>query len=521
MKIHQILSNLTKYDFRIYGKEHLEDEICSIRFAAHPLTEFSGDILYICPSRFLQEQPAIHTGHFLCYGTPDSIPENLSKNLLVLLYSGPDDIHLVFNEIQPLISDSQKSNAALQMMTNAFFSDQGLQFMTDTAYQIFDNPVFVIDSSYKYLAISSGLGPDNDFVARENANGYIAEQGIRFIKESHLEEKLAKSGKAYYYNPLFHAGMMAAAVSIHGITIGKVMLYEKNHPLADTDGALLEQFSRFVAMELQKNQFFQQNKDIMYSYFLADLLDSKDINYPSIRDRLHTMGMDLKDDLYILTISASSYHHAAAKLEVIVSELNRILTGAIYAIYENSLVLLFSRARENTLTGREEEALASYLKENNLYAGISNFFTDLKGIRRFYLQAKCAAEIGNRLRERGPVFYYSDLYFYHIMEICEEKEKLQYFIHPAMMKLLYYDQEKNSELLNTMQIYLQNPGSTAKIASELHIHKNTLLYRMNKIKELTGCSLENGDEMMSLSFSYKIMRYLNMLPDSDHTAKQL
>ena len=250
----------------------------------------------------------------------------------------------------------------------------------------------------------------------------------------------------------------------------------------------------------------------MYSYFLADLLDSKDINYPSIRDRLHTMGMDLKDDLYILTISASSYHHATAKLEVIVSELNRILTGSIYAIYEDSLVLLFSRSRDSTLTVQEEEALAGYLEENSLHAGISNFFTDLKGIRRFYLQAKTAAEIGSRLKEKGPLFYYSDLYFYHIMEICEKKEDLQYFIHPAMMKLLYYDREKNSELLNTIQIYLQNPGSTSKVASELHIHKNTLLYRINKIKELTGCSLENGDEMMSLSFSYKLMRYLKMLP---------
>ena len=512
MEIRQILSNLTMYDFRIYGKEYLMDEIFSICFAADPLTEFSGDILYICSPQFLIKRSFSITGHFLCYGPPDSIPDTLPADLLVLLYSGPDDIHTVFNNIQPLLTKAQKSNRALQLMTNAFFSDQGLQYMTDTAYRIFDNPVFVIDSSYKYLAFSSGMAPDSDFIASENANGYIAEQGIRFIKDSHLEEKLAKSGKAYYYNPLFHAGMLTAAVNIHGITIGKVMLYEKNHPLADTDEPLLEQFARFVAMELQKNQFFQQNKGIMYSYFLADLLDSKDINYPSIRDRLHTMGMDLKDDLYILTISASSYHHATAKLEVIVSELNRILTGSIYAIYEDSLVLLFSRSRDSTLTVQEEEALAGYLEENGLHAGISNFFTDLKGIRRFYLQAKTAAEIGSRLKEKGPLFYYSDLYFYHIMEICEKKEDLQYFIHPAMMKLLYYDRDKNSELLNTIQVYLQNPGSTSKVASELHIHKNTLLYRINKIKELTGCCLENGDEMMSLSFSYKLMRYLKMLP---------
>ena len=107
---------------------------------------------------------------------------------------------------------------------------------------------------------------------------------------------------------------------------------------------------------------------------------------------------------------------------------------------------------------------------------MSNFFTDLKGIRRFYLQAKKAAELGRHLDEAGPVFYYSDTYFYHIMELCQEKEELRYFIHPAMMKL----------------------------------------YRMNKIKELTKCELVNGEELMSLAFSYKLMKYLGMLPGSAH-----
>ena len=147
---------------------------------------------------------------------------------------------------------------------------------------------------------------------------------------------------------------------------------------------------------------------------------------------------------------------------------------------------------------------------------MSNFFTDLKGIRRFYLQAKKAAELGRHLDEAGPVFYYSDTYFYHIMELCQEKEELRYFIHPAMMKLLYYDQEKHSELLQTLHAFLINPGNTARTAEQLHIHKNTLLYRMNKIKELTKCELVNGEELMSLAFSYKLMKYLGMLPGSAH-----
>ena len=300
---------------------------------------------------------------------------------------------------------------------------------------------------------------------------------------------------------------------IHGIEVAKVMLYESLRTFTDIDSILLSRLSRFVSMELQKNSFFSQNKGVMFSYFLADLLDSPEINYPSVRERLHILGFDLKEDLYMMTISASSYRDANAKLEVIVRELNNILVGSLYAIYENTLVMLFSRSRENGLSAYELTALENYLKSNSLTAGMSNFFTDLKSARRFYLQAKKAAEVGLRLQDEGPIHYYSDTYFYHIMEICEQEEDLQYFIHPAMMKLLYHDQERNSELLKTMHCFLQTPGNPAKIAEQLHIHKNTLLYRMNKIKSLTGCTLEDGDEIMSLGLSYKLMRYLKMLPE--------
>lgn len=517
MELQELLSKFSTSDFTVPENTDLKTDICALQYFVPGMTRLNPHILYISGEGQAPGLPSFPNAFFLCplsveKGEKTSHPKTDPH---ILYYTGEKSMDEVFVQMQDVLSNDLELNSSLQLMTNAFFSDQGLQYLTDVAYQIFNNPIFVVNDSYKYMAFSYGTVADNELIAREYNDGYIAEQGIRFIQEAHLQERALHSEHAfYYYNPLFHAGMMAASVSIHEVVVGKVMLYEQNHKFTDNDPLLLEHFARLVSMELQKNQFFRQNKDIMYSYFLADLLDSKDINYPSVRDRLHTMGLDLKEDLYILVISAVSYRHAAEKLEVIIEELSRIIPGSIYAIYENCLVLLFSKGREDFLSSRELQTLTEYLSANNLQAGMSNFFTDLKGIRRFYLQAKKAAELGRHLDETGPVFYYSDTYFYHIMEICQEKEELRYFIHPAMMKLLYYDQEKHSELLRTLHAFLINPGNTARTAEQLHIHKNTLLYRMNKIKELTKCELVDGEELMSLAFSYKLMKYLGMLPGS-------
>ena len=55
-----------------------------------------------------------------------------------------------------------------------------------------------------------------------------------------------------------------------------------------------------------------------------------------------------------------------------------------------------------------------------------------------------------------------------------------------------------------------NPSSSSEVAKILHINKNTLLYRMGKIKEITNCDFISGDDFMAVNLSFKIMDYLHM-----------
>lgn len=52
--------------------------------------------------------------------------------------------------------------------------------------------------------------------------------------------------------------------------------------------------------------------------------------------------------------------------------------------------------------------------------------------------------------------------------------------------------------------YVGNPVAAAKV---LNIHRNTLLYRVNKIKELTQVDLDNGDERLKIQLYLKFLEY--------------
>ena len=115
----------------------------------------------------------------------------------------------------------------LHILVEAFFAEKGLQYLIDTAYEVFGNPLFVIDSSYKYLAVSTGMIPDNLFISKETRTGYISDEGVEFIRESRLDEKIrTQNSPVYFKNPLHGRGMIADDIKINNIEVGHIMIYD-------------------------------------------------------------------------------------------------------------------------------------------------------------------------------------------------------------------------------------------------------------------------------------------------------
>lgn len=96
------------------------------------------------------------------------------------------------------------------------------------------------------------------------------------------------------------------------------------------------------------------------------------------------------------------------------------------------------------------------------------------------------------------------------MELLLDKLTWQSVCHPAIMQLIQYDRENESNFLETLQVYLKNERNITKTAQELHIHRNTLIYRINRIEDsILGTTLDNQELRDSLSFSFKCMDFSN------------
>ncbi|HEY2191530.1 MAG TPA: helix-turn-helix domain-containing protein, partial [Actinomycetospora sp.] len=84
--------------------------------------------------------------------------------------------------------------------------------------------------------------------------------------------------------------------------------------------------------------------------------------------------------------------------------------------------------------------------------------------------------------------------------------------------LLAYDRERHADLVRTLGAYLDHGGNYDDTAAALHIHRSTLRYRLQRIRELSGHDLTHPDTRLNLHVAVRaaVVAEPPVLPDGDH-----
>ena len=93
-------------------------------------------------------------------------------------------------------------------------------------------------------------------------------------------------------------------------------------------------------------------------------------------------------------------------------------------------------------------------------------------------------------------------------QLLLKRNEINDFTPECIKVIKQHDEEKGTELLPTLERYLQYVGDPVTAALDMNIHRNTLLYRINKIKDLTDINLEDGDTRFKIQLYFKLVEYL-------------
>lgn len=136
--------------------------------------------------------------------------------------------------------------------------------------------------------------------------------------------------------------------------------------------------------------------------------------------------------------------------------------------------------------------------------GIGRVAKNLQSIPQSFREAQQALEIGRRLFGEDKQHSFARLGVYRLLFYLDGQSELADFYQETLGPLLHHDARNDGTLIETLEGFFRCNGNLSETARTMHLHRNSLLYRLGRIEELLGRSLEDPELRLSLQIALKI-----------------
>lgn len=434
----------------------------------------------------------------------DKIPENPIR-CSYLAFSGEDTFDKIINEIFEILNSFHKLE---QELTNCCFQKKTLQDAVDVLSAFMKNPAYVIDSSYKLLAIDSSedLKFSSITLKRLIEQKYMPINTVIKILNSEIWSQAKFSNTPILMNMKeFYCPFINYRILDHNKLQGFLIVVGLKCHLMPGDLDLIQKIMPYIN-QLAMNEITSPSyKGNYYEHFFKDVISGNLKTQELIAEQLTPIQWKLQDTFCIL-ISQLNPHNEDLNQTVF----NRIMhiENGKPVIFDDFLYCIF----KIDSTQKYQQIIQETTQLFNIFkhkAGISEPFTGFHKLSHYAKQAKVALTIGAEMAPEIKLYQYADFKLQHIFKICEQEIDIHTCIHSAITKLEQHDIENDTEYSFTLYQYLRNERKLVDTAKCLNIHRNTLLYRIEKLHNLVDLNLEDPNIRLWLLLCYEMKKYLS------------
>lgn len=336
---------------------------------------------------------------------------------------------------------------------------------------------FLLVSGYEYGMDEDGLLQLLEEAAINKLSGILIEGGINFKEISVKVTKKADEEEI----PLFFVN---GVISFLDVTRDISDFILENRYINKSNISLLDQMLNSLSLSRQEvNQLFYGAGISPNCYFIVASFSVSDCN-----PQLNKHDGTRLDTIVRLSRCLQKYTCVLFE-ELGLKELYRVIYDSVdYLIYADNEEDLLSIVED---LKKIRKRLDSQQDDYNIYLSFSSMIHDVMSILNGFNEASFTAKLLHSKLLPGMVKSFSEIGSYQMMFYIEDKKKLLPFRDRYLKELYKVDLEYSSQLLETLREYLIQNGNMLQTAKNLFIHRNTLQYRMDRIKAITNMELND------------------------------
>jgi sugar diacid utilization regulator len=151
--------------------------------------------------------------------------------------------------------------------------------------------------------------------------------------------------------------------------------------------------------------------------------------------------------------------------------------------------------------------LTHELSEEQLHIGIGGYQSNILQFPYSFQEADQAIQIGRLISPAQKVYDYSNAQIYTMLQHIPPNVS-ETFLKATIGPIIDYDKETNSNLVKTLEVYLDCSLSPSETGNRLGVHRNTIHFRIARIKELLNTSFDNGKVIFQLNFAIRLLHLM-------------
>ena len=510
---------LQKYHFVQYCGKQSEPIFESTRLLHRYMKKFEPQYLYIGVAEDIERlewNSDMKYATVICCGVPDSFESIGAGGGNFYYIDGDADFGMFYNDVEDVFSYYNRWESRLKYLCSTMGS---LQQMIDASDEIFPYPISLVDGAERTIAYSRNKECD-DAVWQYIKEGYIKTEYL--LRDNiHSKDILHHRAPKQLYTTASNRYVMLQPVIVqrHTVAFVSLMMTEAG-PEVFSRGTeqLLMVLTREVTSRLEADEFYGLAMGEAVEFFLADLIGKKEMDIDTILDRANFLKLDIYKKRRIFCICYEDAEMAGIKRREIMKAAKRQFPKTFSCFHEGNAVFF------EDYTGEDEEEsdniFLNWLKKEKLLSGISVEFSSLFDAADFYEQAKAAIRLGYKIDPERKMYEYRDYIIQRGLERLDQRGTLWQELHPQVLHLLELYGEDHY-MMETVTVWLKCERNISAAAKILHIHRNTLLYRIECLTDKLGYDFSRQAERLQIMYSLEVVNYIKNIKKESVLQKYL
>ncbi|MCW9134697.1 PucR family transcriptional regulator [Bacillus paramycoides] len=395
-----------------------------------------------------------------------------------------------------------------------------LEEFADIVSEILQCPITIEDVNHRLLAYSTHDERTDPARIGTIMGRRVPEKVINNLWKEGIIPALLKNREPIRIKKIDDIGLHdRVAVSIWNKeeVLGFIWALEIEKSLTEQDFALLKKYAEAVKSKLLQLQARKNQKEERSQEFFWKLLT----NHMQVNS-------EVMENFYELQITPASLFTVAVfhfekkitnEKEKQISYLlktSQHLKVLLYTIDRNQLILLTSLDNVKRPFHEINDFADSFVNKMEKRYGIksikpafSSIYSDYQKISKAYKETLTVLSIKEKFpSDTVNIHSYQNMGIYQLIDLLLEKRKHEEYENQALHKLYEYDNKYNSNLVETLEIYLNKDSNISEVVKALNIHANTLSYRLKRIYEISEIDLKDPNQKMILYLDLKLKKFM-------------